>query len=148
MVKKGGRLIVCGIDIGGSTASVVLLNGDDDDFEIVDTGITKLEINDSKSCQDVLSFYDAFNSFVRNHKVERIGIKERNPKAKGRHAPGPLTFKMEGLIQLCKDAQVLFLHPNTIAAYIRKNPPPKIKIYRYQSGAYEVAYTLLRNDNA
>ena len=116
---------VCGIEIGGSTASIVVLDGAADDFRIVDTGISKLEINNSESTKDVCSFYESFLSFVRKHKVEKIGIKKRSPKTKGKYASGPITFKLEGLIQLNKDAEVILISPNTISAKIRKKPPPK-----------------------
>ena len=137
-------MIICGIELGGSTASIVVLDGSADDFSVVDTGISKLEINDSESAQDVISFFDSFHSFVRNHNVEKIGIKKRSPKAKGKYASGPITFKMEGLIQLCQDIEVVLISPNTISAKIRKKPPPKAKIFKYQAEAYETAYTLLR----
>ena len=136
-------MIACGIDLGGSTANIVVLDGTADDFNVVDTGIPKLEINDSESSHDVISFYDSFHSFIRNHNVQKIGIKKRSPKAKGIYASGPLTFKMEGLIQLSKDAKVVLIHPNTISAKLRKDPPPKVKIFHYQVKAYETAYTLL-----
>ena len=140
-------MIVCGIELSGSTASIVVLDGSADDFSVVDTGISKLEINDSESAQDVNSFFDSFHSFVRNHQIEKIGIKKRSLKAKGKYASGPITFKMEGLIQLCKDTEVVLISPNTISAKIRKDPPPNVKIFKYQDEAYETAYTLLRLEN-
>lgn len=141
-------MIVCGIELGGSTANIVVLDGTVDDFNVVDTGIAKLEINDSESAQDVISFYDSFHSFIRNHNVQKIGIKKRSPKAKEKFASGPITFKMEGLIQLSKDAEIVLIHPNTIAAKLRKDPPPQVKIYKYQAEAYKTAYALLRIEDA
>ena len=123
---------------------MVVLDGSADDLNIVDTGISKLEINDSESAQDVISFFESFHSFVRNHQVEKIGIKKRSLKAKGKYASGPITFKMEGLIQLCKDAEVLLISPNTISSKIKKNPPPHVNIFKYQTEAYQTAYTVLR----
>ena len=140
-------MIVCGIELSGSTASIIVLDGSADDFSVVDTGISKLEINDSESAQDVNSFFDSFHSFVRNYNIEKIGIKKRNLKAKKKYASGPITFKMEGLIQLCKDTEVVLISPNTISAKIRKDPPPNVKIFKYQDEAYETAYTLLRLEN-
>jgi DUF3010 family protein len=137
-------LIICGIELSGSTASIVMLDGSADDFNVVDTGITKLKINDSESAQDVISFYDSFHSFIRNHNVEKIGIKKRSLKPKKEYASGPITFKMEGLIQLSKDPEVVLIHSNTISAKLRKDPPPNVKIFKYQAKAYETAYTLLR----
>ena len=141
-------MIVCGIELGGSTANIVVLDGTADDFNVVDTGIAKLEINDSESTPGVISFYNSLHSFIRNHNVQKIGIKKRNPKAKGKYASGPLTFKMEGLIQLSKDAEVVLIPPNTISARLRKDPPPKAKIYKYQTEAYQTAYALLKIEDA
>lgn len=137
-------MIVCGIELGGTTANIVVLAGAAGNFNVVDTGIAKMEISDSESAQNVSSFFESFHSFIRKHNVQKIGIKKRSPKAKGIYASGPLTFKLEGLIQLSNDAEVVLISPNTIAARLRKNPPPKAKIYKYQTGAYETAYSLLR----
>ena len=141
-------MIVCGIELSGSTASIVVLEGSANDFCVIDTGITKLEINNFESAQDVVSFFDSFHSFVRNHQVQKIGIKKRSPKAKGKYASGPITFKMEGLIQLSKDAEVVLISSNTISAKIKKNPPPKAKLFKYQGDAYKTAYTLLKLENS
>ncbi len=77
--SKEDILIVCGIELGGSTATIIVLYGSANDFRVVDTGIAKLEINDSESTQDVVSFYDSFHSFIKNNNVEKIGIKKHKP---------------------------------------------------------------------
>ena len=92
----------------------------------------------------MISFFESFHFIVRNHRVEKIGIKKRSLKAKGKYASGPITFKMEGLIQLCKDADVLLISPNTISSKIKNNLPPDVNIFKYQTEAYQTAYTVLR----
>ncbi len=139
---------VCGIELSGSTATIVALEGTADDFRVIDTGISKLEINNSELAHDVISFFNSFQSFIRNHQIDKIAVKWRNYKARGQHASGPLTFKLEGLIQLNQDAEVILINPNTISARIRKNTPPEQKnLYKYQKEAYETAYTYLRLQN-
>jgi hypothetical protein len=53
---------------------------------------------------------------------------------------------MEGIIQLAKDAKVALIAPTSIASTIKKETPPAAnKLFTYQKGAYETAYTLLRS---
>lgn len=141
----GGTMKVCGIELSGSSAVIVTIDGIANDFTVIDTGIRKLAINNSDHAPDVISFYKSFESFIRNHKIEHIAIKWRNPKTKGWMASGPLTFKLEGIIQLNQDAEVGLINPNTINARVRKNPPPKqTELFKYQKEAYLTAYTFLR----
>ena len=63
---------VCGIELSGSTATIVALEGTADDFRVVDTGITKLGINNSELAQDVISFFNSFGSYIHKHQINII----------------------------------------------------------------------------
>jgi len=136
-------LIVCGIELSSSTAIFVILKGAPEKFKVVDPGVTKFEINDSASAEDVVLFYKSFNNLIQKQKIDMIGIKKRSHKAKGKYASGPITFKLEGLIQLCENVDVRLISPNTIAAKLRKNDLPEAKLFKYQVPAYETAYAAL-----
>jgi hypothetical protein len=135
---------VCGVDLKGSEAIVIVLEGLSDNFEIIDTGVTKVVLGDTNKSEDINTFKDTFHSFIRNHNIDHIGIKKRN--AKGKFAGGPTGFKMEGLIQLTPNSNIALLPPTTISSTVKKNPPPKPDgIFGYQKNAYEIAYSLLRS---
>lgn len=135
---------ICGVDLKGSEAIVIVLEGNLDNFEIIDTGVTKVILGDTNNSEDVLAFKDTFHSFIKNHNIGHIGIKKRNTK--GQFAGGATGFKMEGLIQLAPNSNILLLAPTTISSTVKKNPPPKPEgIFGYQKGAYEIVYTLLRS---
>ncbi len=136
---------VCGIELSGSAAIIIALEGTADDFRVVDTGTSKLKINNTELAHDVISFFNSFQSYICNHQIDKIAVKWRNYKARGWHASGALTFKLEGLIQLNQTAEVILINPNTISARIRKDPPPEQEsLFKYQKEAYETAYTYLR----
>lgn len=138
-------LIVCGIELSSSTAICVILDGTSDDFEVVDAGASKFELDDSDSAKSVVAFHKSFNEFVSGQEIDRIAIKKRSAKAKGKYASGPITFKLEGLIQLCENVEVRLVSPNTIAAKLRKKklPEPEVKLFKYQIPAYETAFAAL-----
>ena len=136
-------MIVCGIELSSSTAICVILEGTPDNFEVVDPGVSKLELNDSDSAEDVIAFHQSFTEFVKKQKIDRIAIKKRSAKAKGKYASGPITFKLEGLIQLCENVEVRLISPNTIAAKLRKKGLPEAKLFKYQIPAYETAFAAL-----
>ena len=136
-------MIVCGIELSSSTAIVVILTGTPDDFVVVDPGVVKFELNESESAKAVVDFFESFNEFVQRQKIHRIGIKKRSHKARGKYASGPITFKLEGLIQLCKNVEIRLISPNTIAAKLRKKDLPEAKLFKYQIPAYETAYAAL-----
>ena len=93
--------------------------------------------------KNVVAFHKSFNEFVLKQKIDIIAIKKRSAKAKGKYASGPITFKLEGLIQLCENAEVRLVSPNTIAAKLRKKELPEAKLFKYQIAAYETAFVAL-----
>ena len=135
---------VCGVELKASDAVVVVLEGDKESFEIIDTGVQKISLRDTNNSEDVQAFHESFQAFVQKYQIDRIGIKKRNTK--GRFAGGATSFKMEGIIQLAQDTMVALISPASIASTIKKEEPPVANhLFTYQKGAYETAYTLLRS---
>jgi len=133
---------ICGVELKASDAIVLVIDGTKENFEIIDTGIKKITLGDTNNAEDVQTFKETFHSFVKNHNIDKIGIKKRNTK--GQFAGGAISFKIEGIIQLSKDATVELLAPASISSTIKKEPPPAASLFSYQKGSYETAYTLLR----
>jgi len=134
---------VCGVALKASDAIVLVIEGTKENFEIIDTGVKKITLGDTNNSEDVQTFKETFHAFVKNHNIDKIGIKKRHTK--GKFAGGATSFKIEGIIQLSKDSTVELIAPTSISSTIKKEPPPAAsQLLAYQKGSYETAYTLLR----
>ena len=139
---------VCGVELKGSDAIVVVIDMSSDQLNIVDTGVNKITLGNSEKASDVQALYNTFHSFIRNYNIERVVIKKRS--IKGQFAGGAVSFKIEGLIQLSNDADVILIPAPTIAAQKKrvKFPPCPDTLYNYQTVAFETAcsyYFSLKN---
>ena len=132
-----------GIDINGNTAvfcSVEENNG------IVDiTGkMTKLELKDDESSQEVYEFVDVIHSHFNEMQFDKIAILKRAKSLKAKFPVSPISFKLEGLIQTYIESEIDFIAPQTISAYCKKNQKVFKPKYAYQNSAADLAYYLLK----
>ena len=133
---------ICGIDLDKNEARFVVLDGHTQSFELITTDIARLVLADPKSQNEVRVFRDRIQKFFDDNGVETVGIRER--LSKGRMKGGTITFKLEGLIQTCRQ-KVVLISPATIrkalsAANIEFSELP---ISKFQHEAYGAAYCLL-----
>src|ERR1035437_6080373 len=96
---------ICGIDLDKNEARFVVLDGHARDFELVRTTLTRLVLADPKSQGEVRHFQIAVQNFFDENRIVTVGIRER--LSKGRMKGGTITFKLEGLIQTCRQEVVL-----------------------------------------
>ena len=132
---------VCGIEIKGSAAIIVVLAGDTTDFKVIPTKFKKLNLADSTSQADVKAFYETMHAFFDTHQFDKIGIKARGTK--GKFAGGATTFKIEGLIQLAATASVTLMHGATVKARLKKETVVFEGVNSYQMEAMRLGYCLL-----
>lgn len=133
---------VCGIELSGSEARVVILHGTKRNFQLAPTKFRKVSLADSTSQEQVRSFAQTVNQHLQEQGVAVCGLNARNTK--GDHAGGPISFKLEGLIQLAP-CEVILVHPSTLRAALRKQPIPEhfSPGFKYLDTAAELAYYLL-----
>ncbi len=131
---------ICGIEIKGSTAIIVVLEGDADNFKVIPTEFKKIALEDSNNQAAVKSFYKVISDFFKENNFDSIGIKER--ATKGKFSGGAPTFKMEGLIQL-SDFPVSLIHGRTLKAKLKEKELDFTEVNNYQIEAMKVAYCLL-----
>lgn len=131
---------VCGIEIKGSAAIIVVLEGDKTSFKVIPTKFKKLTLEDSTSQAAVKAFYQTLSEFFKTHQFDEIGIKSRGTK--GKFAGGATTFKIEGLIQLA-DTEVTLMHGATIKARLKKETAVFEGVNSYQLEAMRLGYCLL-----
>ena len=131
---------VCGIEIKGSKAIIVVLEGTTTDFKIIPTEFKKLNLEDSTNQAEVKAFYLTMQEFFKKHQFDKIGIKARGTK--GKFAGGATTFKIEGLIQLA-DTSVTLMHGATMKARLKKEEVVFEGVNSYQLEAMRLGYCLL-----
>jgi hypothetical protein len=130
-----------GIQISGSEAIIVVLEEDGENIIQLPES-TKVKIDNHDDALQVKQFRDQIDVLLDAIKAEKIGVLARNPKAKGRMAPSPLSFKLEGIIQLYDKQDIEFIWPQSIHAFKKKNKIPETSL-KYQQDAYNVAFYLL-----
>jgi hypothetical protein len=129
---------ICGIELKGSDAILALIDVVDKEISLVPCQTRKIKYGESAEQQSARLFYDAICGFIHGQDIEQIGIKQRAPK--GPFAGGPVTFKMEALVQLNPHPATQLLPGPTIAAATRRydfQVPDQLN--RYQAEAYLTA---------
>ena len=133
---------ICGIELKGSEAVIVILEGDKTSWSIVDCPAKKLKLEDDENATHIRSFATAFESIVKEHGIDTIAIKKRGKK--GNFMGGPVSFKIEGIIQLISPCEVSLVSPVSISNYAKKNPASEpTGLYNYQLTAFDVARTFM-----
>ena len=132
---------VCGIELKGNNAIIASLSGDKDDYEIIAEKVKKIGLNDTKVQEDIRSFSKAIVQFFDEMNFDKIGIKARAEK--GKFAGGPMSFKMEGLIQNTNYG-VEIIHGATIRAKLKGISIDSSAIMKYQEEALNIAVYLLQ----
>ncbi len=103
----------------------------------------KFGIDDPTKPNQVRQFRDQINAAFDSIGATRIGIVARNANGKGDRAPSPISFKLEGIIQLYEKVDVEEIWKQTTIAYFKKNSKLGSAKNKYQEDAYDVAYYLM-----
>jgi len=135
-----------GIQIKSNEAILVILEKDSNGSIGQTSESTKFNIGDSDSPGQVKQFRDQINTAFDAIKPTRIGIMARNAKAKGVMMPSPLSFKLEGIIQLYNGLDIEIIWPQTLNAYYKKQPKHMAPKNKYQEDAFDVAYYLINKN--
>jgi Protein of unknown function (DUF3010) len=133
---------ICGIDLDKNEARFVVLDGHAARFEVIPTDINRLVLADPKSQSEVREYQSAIQKFFDDNRIEFVGIRER--LSKGRMKGGTITFKLEGLVQSCRQ-EVILIPPATIRKAISAANIDftELPIAKFQHEAYGAAYCLL-----
>ena len=127
-------MVVCGVELKGAEAIVALIESSGDIISYQDIDPRKIKLTDDESKASIRSFSDTFSAFLQAHGVEVVAIKKRAKK--GNYSGGAVSFKMEGIIQLCADVDVELIAPQAISAFSRKKRveiPDQLNQYQEQA---------------
>ena len=135
-------MVVCGVDLRGSEAIIVMISGTRDDHKLIRSDARKIPLSDHNSSDQVKDFYKIFHALIVDRGINKVAIKKRN--LRGDYSAGGVSFKIEGLIQLSQNAEVLLLHPTFIGSCKKKYSPEVPKnLYKYQYAAFDIAFACL-----
>lgn len=133
---------ICGIDLDKNEARVVVLEGRAGDFQLVACDVTRMGISDPKDQAQVRAFRELIQNFFDDNAITHVAIRER--LSKGRMKGGTITFKLEGLIQTCRQP-VTLIPPATIRKSLTTANIDfaDLPIAKYQHEAYAAAYCMM-----
>jgi len=136
-------MTICGIEMSGSEAILVLISGTKASFYHHEVEPRKIKMREDTDPSEVKAFRDSLFAFFRENKVDFVAIKKRVKK--GDYAGGPIGFKLEGIAQLYDNCPVTLVAPQTISASV-KNPSYDIpmSLRKYQHIAFQTAFSALK----
>ncbi len=135
-------MTICGIEMYGSEARLVLLDGTKDSFTHKNVEPRKFKLTDDENQDEIKAFRNSFFAFFRENQVDLVVIKKRGKK--GDFSGGPIGFKIECIAQLYEECPIKLVAPQTISASQKKHSPEKPETLRkYQHPAFETAFSVL-----
>ena len=133
---------IIGIEISNKKVILVTLEKTNGIFVNI-TGKKYMELEDDRDAQKLRNFMNALHSYFDSIDPDKIGILTR--MAKGKFSASPVSFKIEGLIQLYKKRDVEFVTPQALTAYFKKNEIQFTIDHKYQEKAMRLGIYLGEN---
>jgi len=127
-----------GASIRGSELVLVTVLRTDTEFTVESSTSMKLKLKDSSDRETVRAFYAAVAGFARNHNIVTMAVRGRQEK--GEYAGSPVSFKIEGFLQVLENCSTTILMPTTIKSRVQKHGltlPPGA--HKYQEDAFFAA---------
>ena len=132
-----------GIQIKSTEAILVVLEKDAAGNIAQTNESARFGIDDPTKPNQVKQFRDQINAAFDSIGAYRIGIVARNANGKGERAPSPVSFKLEGVIQLYDKIETELVWKQTTNPYFKKNPKTVSPKNKYQEDAFDVALYLI-----
>ena len=111
-----------GIQIKSTEAIMVVLEKDEFGNTTQTNESAKFGINDPTKPNQVRQFRDQINTAFDLIGATRIGIVARNAKGKGDRAPSPVSFKLEGIIQLYDKIEIILSVSKKLMHILKRMP--------------------------
>ncbi|MGD9630679.1 MAG: DUF3010 family protein [Pyrinomonadaceae bacterium] len=135
---------VLGVDISGREVRIVALDNGGDTI-VNSTGTYKpLRLNGDENAATLKLFKNTLFATFDGFGPDVIVYNARN--STGKFAGSAISFKIESLIQLYENAEIVSTKSQTIAAFYKKNELPIACEYGYQEDALKLAYHYLEVD--
>ena len=134
---------VLGIEIKGNTAIFCAVE-EDVNLNDITGKMTKLELKNDENGEELHEFVDVLHSHFDEMQFDRIAIIKRAKSLRAKFPPSPISFKLEGLIQMYKGKEIEFIAPQSIRAFLKKTPNTFHPKYNYQQSCSDLAFYLLK----
>ncbi|MCJ7448685.1 MAG: DUF3010 family protein [Bacteroidales bacterium] len=131
-----------GVEINGLAATFVTIEGENDDINLCHEFCSKITLENHKESKSIWEFCELIKSKIDLINPNRIGIIER--QSSGEFASGPLSFKVEGLIQSYRSKNVELINSASIRAFLKKKQFTISPKFKYQLNALNLALYLLK----
>lgn len=132
----------CGVEIKGSEVIFACAERDGAAVRHVPLATRKIGLDDDEQASQVKAFAEQVQAFVKAQGIGHLVVKKRSKK--GEFAGGPVTFKIEGVLQLLVDCDVTLVSPQTISASARKHDAAiPDSLNKYQWEAWKAACAVL-----
>lgn len=105
---------VCGVELKGNEAVISIIQLKEGLYDVPTVRTNKFSLVDAINTQPLKKFQFDFQQLMKDYKIDTVVIKQRD--LKGKYAGNPLSFKIEGALQLMDEIEVLVLSP----AYIKE----------------------------
>ena len=135
---------VIGIEIDGARVNFIALDSSSGHILEALSVPKSVELKNDKDFGELRTFKELLHSVFNAFSPDVIGIYSKS--ASGKHSAGPITYKVEGLIQLYEGKNMQFVHHKSIAALKNKKQYEVKCKFTYQKQAADVSYYLLHND--
>lgn len=134
---------VLGIEIKGRKVIIVALEKNGNSIIDITGKYKPIELENDIEAENLRLFRDTLFACFNSFSPDAIVVKYRNPNGKGDRAPSPISFKIEGVIQVYEQCPIILMHPQTIAAFYKKNTLTLSPKYGYQGEAIKFAHHYL-----
>lgn len=105
---------VCGVELTGNDAIISIMQLSNGLYDVPNVRATKLTLTDAINTAPLKKFQFDFSQLMKDYNVETVVIKQRD--LKGKYAGNPLSFKIEGALQLMAELNVIVVS----AAYVKE----------------------------
>ena len=109
---------VCGVELTGNEAIICIIQLKNGLYDVPKVRTNKLSLPDAINTEPLKKFQFDFAQLMKDYKVDTIVIKQR--ALKGKYAGSPLSFKIEGALQLMADINVHVLSSTYIKEGLAK----------------------------
>lgn len=131
-----------GIELVGKEAILIAAEKEGENLSIIESKIKRVGFKNHTNSEEVKEMRDLLYSFFNEISPNRIGIIKRGES--GQFAASPISFKIEGLIQVYQKLSIDLVPLPTIKAFLKKHPLAIPAKYNYQENALSLAHYLLQ----
>ena len=141
---------VCGVELTGNEAIISIMQLKDGLYDVPEVRVTKFVLGDAINTEPLKKFQFDFAQLMKDYQVDTVVIRQR--ALKGKFAGNPLSFKIEGALQLIENLKTYVLSATYIKeglsqAQVKPNAR-EVGLKQFQEQAMLTAFAYLEQQSA